>query len=366
MIAALPSDICVPIVGCASSVIDAGGGLATSIAGPLASSLLTAVGAGVQQAATYLVQQVFTVIQQSTTPEVTGSWFGSEVVLMEQVAPVVILPVLMVATIGPILRQDGRRLARVWGVGLPVALFAGMVATQLTHLALAATDYLSEAVVGPSPQALSDAFVHAAGSPAVAAAPVFVQIIMAGVTVTGAMAIWLELTLRSAGVYLATFFMPMVLVAYVWPSTAELARRGVQVLASLILSKFVIVAALGLGFAALSDGGVQAAVSGAAILLMAAFAPFALLRLAPVAEASVIAHLEGMSRRPIRSAARTATAAAAAPTHPVTQLVMSTVSGATRVANGGLVTNPVAAQSIPDHPADYLFPTSQDKGPGGG
>ena len=188
----------------------------------------------------------------------------------------------------------------------------------MTSLAIQATDYLSEAAVGPSPHALADAFIDAASSPAVSAAPLFVQILLAGVTVVGAMAIWLELTLRSAGVYLATFFMPLVLVAYVWPSTAELARRGIQVLASLVLSKFVIVAALGLGFVAVTSGSAQAAVSGAAILLMAAFAPFALLRLAPVAEASVIAHLEGMSRRPVRSAARTVTATAAAdpPRHP--------------------------------------------------
>ena len=364
MIAALPAALCFPTLVCPSSIIDAGGSLATSIAGPLASSLMTEVGAGVQQAATWLVQQVFNLIEQSTTPDVTGSWFVPEVQLMEQVSGVVILPVLMIATIGPVLRQDGRRLARVWGIGLPVAIFAGLAASQLARLAIQATDYLSEAAVGPSPHALADAFVHAATSPAVAAAPIFVQILLAGVTVVGAMAIWLELTLRSAGVYLATFFMPLVLVAYVWPSTAELARRGIQVLASLVLSKFVIVAALGLGFVAVTSGSAQAAVSGAAILLMAAFAPFALLRLAPVAEASVIAHLEGMSRRPVRSAARTATATAAAPTHPVTQLVMSTVSRARSAPNGGLASTPVAAQPIPDRRADYMFPTDQGAGSG--
>jgi hypothetical protein len=362
LIAALDGGLCFPTIVCPSSIIDAGSGLASSIAGPLASSLMSEVGAGVQQAATWLVQQVFTVIEQSTTPEVTGSWFVPQLQLMEQVAGLVILPVLMVATIGPVLRQDGRRLARVWGIGLPVAVFAGFAASELTQLAIQATDYLSEAVVGPSPDALAQAFVHAATSPAVEAAPLFVQMLLAAVTVAGAMAIWLELTLRSAGVYLATFFMPLVLVAYVWPSTAELARRGVQILASLVLSKFVIVASLGLGFVALTSGSAEAAVSGAAILLMAAFAPFALLRLAPVAEASVIAHLEGMSRRPIRAAARTVTAAAAAPVHPVTQMVMSTVSRAKSGPSGGLVSTPVSAQPITDRPPDYVVRSGSGSG----
>lgn len=365
MIAAPPLGLC-PTFVCPSSIFDAGGGLATSIAGPLASSLLTAVGAAVQQAATYLVYEVFQVIGGATTPDVGSRWFGSEMRMMEQVAAIVILPVLMVATIGPVLRQDGRRLARVWGVGLPTAVFAGFAATGLTHLTLRATDALSAVVVGPDQGDLAKAFVHAAASPSVAAAPVFVQVILAGITVAGATTVWLELTLRATGVYIATFFMPVVLVAYVWPSTAELARRGVQVLASLILSKFVIVAALSLGFAALTDGGPQAAVSGAAVLLLAAFAPFALLRLAPVAEASVIAHLEGMSRRPVRAAARSATAAAAAPTHPVTQLVMSTVSQARTASEGGLTASSVSPQPIPDRPPDYRFPSGSDGGFGGG
>ena len=366
MIPAPPFGLCITIV-CPGSILDAGSGVATSLAGPLASSLLTAVGDAVQQAATWLVTEVFGLIGGTTSPDVTDQrWFGPEVRLMEQVAVLVIVPLLMVATIGPVLRQDGRRLARVWGVGLPVAIFAGFATTQLTRVALGATDALSELVVGPSSNDLAKAFVHAAGSPAVATAPVFVQIILAGVTVIGAMAIWLELTLRSAGVYIATFFMPLVLVAYIWPSTAELARRGVQILASLILSKFVIVAALSLGFAALTGGGAQAAVSGAALLLMAAFAPFALLRLAPVAEASVIAHLEGMSRRPVRAAARTATTAGSAPSHPVTQLVMSTLSRTGSGAAGGLTATPVSAQHIPERPPDYLFPTGQDGGFDGG
>jgi hypothetical protein len=47
-----------------------------------------------------------------------------------------------------------------------------------------------------------------------------------------------------------------------------------------------------------------AAVSGVAILLMAAFAPMALLKLVPLVEVSAIAHLEGLSRRPFQAAER--------------------------------------------------------------
>ncbi len=76
-------------------------------------------------------------------------------------------------------------------------------------------------------------------------------------------------------------------------------------LVALILSKFVIVAALTLGLAAMASGtSADDAVAGGAILLIAGFAPFTLLRLAPIVESAAIAHLEGMSRRPFRAASR--------------------------------------------------------------
>jgi hypothetical protein len=164
---------------------------------------------------------------------------------------------------------------------------------------------------------------------------------------------------RSAGVYVATFFMPLALIGYIWPATAGVARRAIEVLVSLILSKFVILASVSLGLAALTGGGIDATVSGAAVLLIAAFAPFALLRLAPVVEASAIAHLEGMARRPARAAARTATAAAAAPLHPVTQAVMSVAAGRRSGADGdggGLGPRAVTSQPIPWHPPDFPGP----------
>ena len=121
--------------------------------------------------------------------------------------------------------------------------------------------------------------------------------------------------------------MPLALACYVWPATAAIAKRTVELLAALILSKFVIVATLTLGVAALHGGpSPDNAVIGAAILLIAGFAPFCLLRLAPIVEAGAIAHLEGMSRRPLRAAGRAATTVAAGPAHPVVGLVLSSKS----------------------------------------
>ena len=62
--------------------------------------------------------------------------------------------------------------------------------------------------------------------------------------------------MRAAAIYVAVFFMPLALACYVWPATTAIAKRTVELLAALILSKFVIVATLTLGVAALHGGPV--------------------------------------------------------------------------------------------------------------
>ena len=371
MIAGPSSLLCVAPGVCPGQAFGAGGGAAGSLAAQAAGSVLDALGSELSDASAWLVGHVMDLILTSTKPQLYSGWFGGEMALMRRVILLVVTPVLMAATIGPVLRQDGRRLFRVWGVGLPLALVAGMAGWQAAGWGLAATDALSGDVLGPNSEHFGHQF-SAAMAPA-AGDPLFVGIILSVLTLVGAVLLWLELVVRSAGVYVATFFMPLALVGYIWPATAGMARRAVEILVSLILAKFVIVASLSLGAAALGSGGVDAELSGSAILLVAAFAPFALLRLAPVVEAAAIAHLEGLSRRPGRAAARAVTAAAGAPTHPVTSLVMSGTAGRWAAAAAGQGTGgsgqgapagrTVGAQPIPMRAADYPFPPAS--GPAG-
>jgi hypothetical protein len=352
--------LCIPPLICPSQIVDAGGGVATSLAAQAAGSVLESVGSGLAQASSWLVGQVLELILHTTEPSTGGKWFGAEMRLMERVSLLVVLPVLMVATIGAVLRQDGRRLFRIWGVGLPLALFAGLAGSQLTEWGLDCADSLTAVVIGSHAQTFGEQYTRALAGAVVSTDPLFVGIILSLLTITGAMLLWLELVVRSAGVYVATFFMPLALVGYIWPATVGMARRAIEILVSLILAKFVIVASLSLGLAALVGGGVDATVSGAAILLVAAFAPFALLRLVPVVEASAIAHLEGMSRRPARAVGRTATSAANAQTHPITQLVMSAAArrsaGSSGQGSGGLAAHPVQGQDIPMRSPDFPMP----------
>lgn len=308
---------------CANPLSGLGRSVGDGVANAAGSAVIDAVGGAMSNAADWLVGHVMDLISRTTTPNFGHRWFREEAQPMATVVAAVLLPILMMASIGPVLRQDGRRLLRVWGVGLPVAVLAGMAASQLAGIALSVTDSLCSVFLGHQSRALAGSFTKGMVGGLASGLPIFVEILLAMLTLIGTILVWLELMVRDAAVYVATFFMPLVLVAYIWPATAHMAKRGVEIMVSLILSKFVIVASLSLGLAAISGSGADATVAGAGILLLAGFAPFALMRLAPVVEAAAIGHLEGMAHRPGRAAGRAVTAAAAAPTHPVTQMLMS-------------------------------------------
>ena len=98
-----------------------------------------------------------------------------------------------------------------------------------------------------------------------------------------AFALWIELLMREAAVYVIVLMLPLAFAAMVWPARRIWAVRAVELLVALILSKFAIVAVLSLGGAAISsgadDGSVAAVMAGAVLILLAAFSPWALLRL---------------------------------------------------------------------------------------
>ncbi|HYA44244.1 MAG TPA: hypothetical protein VED59_01455 [Acidimicrobiales bacterium] len=242
----------------------------------------------------------------TTGPGLEGGWFPPVVGNMMKVAGFFVAPILFAATLGAILRQDMRRLARAWGACLPLSLLGGFAVAQLAEEGVKVTDDLSEmieSVVSPDLQvnfakAVTGGLAYTLTWGPVVLIPVLIFLL-------GALAIWLELALRSAAIQLAVLFMPVALVGLIWPATAHWAKRLVELLGALLLTKPVIVAALCLGSHALAVGdNASSFVVAVAVLLLAAFAPFAILKLIPVVEVSAIAHMQGLSRQPARAVER--------------------------------------------------------------
>jgi hypothetical protein len=260
------------------------------------------------------------IVGQTTgvTPSEGNSWFGPIAAKMAPLAGFIAAPLLMVATIGAILRQDLRRLGRAWGVGLPVAALGGFAAVKLAGLGLSATDGLTRAVVATVAPNMKSDFVTALSAGLVPGIGGGVAALLSLVVLAGALLIWLELAVRSLAVEVAVFFMPLVLAGLVWPSSARWARRFVELLAALLLVKPVVAGVLALGTAALTSSRASAGsvLSGAALLLLAGFAPLAVLKMAPVVDAASVAHLHELSWAPLQAAGRAVTKLAAARSSP--------------------------------------------------
>jgi hypothetical protein len=323
-----------------------------------AEGVLDALTASLSSSASWLLGHLIDLINQATPVNFGTTWFSSRESAMLDLLELVVLPVLMAATAAAVLKQDLRRLGRIWAVGLPLALVAGVGGVQFADLALSATDAMCQVISAGGNGQLSGHFSDLMFAGLLNGAPQIIQVIVFVLMIIGAVLVWIELLLRAAAVYIAMFFMPLALGAYIWPATANITKRTLEVLLALILSKFVIVAALTLGLAALSSGtSADDAISAGAILLIAGFAPFTLLRLAPVVEAAAIAHLEGVSRRPFRAASRAAAVVAAPAQNPAARLLLSRM----RPSSAPTGPSPVRAAPLPQARPDYP-PTSSGAG----
>lgn len=294
----------------ALSLLGHGGASITSgIANSLATAIVKTIYEGLvkveESLVASLVNDVLNSIVKATT-EVSGDdgkgWFAT-IKSLAPVAELVVGPLLFAATIGAIFHQDMRRLARAWCLGLPVAALGGFAAVKLTGEGLAATDALSNAVIKQVAPHMKADFVKAI-SAGLASGATPVALLLSLVVVVGGLLLWLELAVRAIAIEIAVFFMPLALAGVVWPATAHFAKRFVALLASLLLLKPVVVGALGLGTAAITTGQGSSAVTGPAVLLIAAFAPVALFKMVPLVDAASVAHVHELSRQPVRAAER--------------------------------------------------------------
>lgn len=353
----------VPVAGCVVSAVGGAisggiGGDVAGAAGAVAKGIVDVFVGYVADAATWLVAHIAAIAGLQTDPNLSAKWFGGAVRNAQVVLEATVVPLLLVATIGAVLRQDLRRLGRIWGVGLPVALVVGGAGSLLANYAMSVTDALTALVTGRHGMHVARALTHLSLGALTSGAPPLVATGLYAIAIVGAVLVWLELLLRQSAIYIVMFFMPVALATYVWPASAAIARRAVQTLVALILSKFVIFTTISLGLAALSGPApIDQQFAGAGILLLASFTPFALMKLAPIVEVAAIQHLEGMSRRPFLAAARVASTVTS-PGSTVRNLVAS--RSADRPAGG---TTPVSPQPLATRAPDY--PISQGGSAGG-
>jgi hypothetical protein len=264
----------------------------------------------VVESAVWDLGQLSGLLGQGTTPDLESRWFRQTYGLMVGLAAALAPLFLVLGALQALARQDPGVVARAL-VNLALAFLAAALAVPIAALLLRITDNLSAYLVaaeldhlnrfldGVSAGLGQDLGGGPAQNPGVP--PLFMVFCAGDLICLGCMLIWLELLVREAATYVAVLFFPLLLAAAVWPRAMQLVRQLTEMLVAVILSKLAIVVVVVGGGAALVDAfehrSLGGLLVGGAVLLLAAYAPYKLLRMLPVVEVAATHVFDGGSRR---------------------------------------------------------------------
>ncbi len=236
----------------------------------------------------------------TTTPELSSSWFGSLYAYLAAIGAGLAGVFAMIGLAGALLRRNSDRLGEVAFGVLRAGLLTSM-AVGLTVIALAVVDGMSGDIVKSVDL---PKFFHtlesALGSGLAAGLLTFIVGLVA--TFVGLL-LWIELLVRDAAIVLAVLFLPVALAASIWPSLTSTTAKLVRLLAVFVVLKVVVLLVLMIGIDVLGNGATFGAGagsigtigSGLVILGIAAFAPWTLLHLLGLEAGSVSRQSAGRS-----------------------------------------------------------------------
>jgi hypothetical protein len=287
---------CEQVTGAVGNVA---GDVASDAAKAVAQPIFREATEWVAQGAGWLVGRVGGLIDTSTTPRLQSRWFAGQYAQMGLLATALALPLLFLAVIQAALARNPALITRALAA-VPVAFVLTGAAVAIVAALLGVTDWACQAISGQTGPNSREFFGDVAkafdtitdDSGATGAAPaLFVALLASIFAALAALAVWVELLIRSAGIYVCVLFFPVVLVARIWPKLEKWATRLAEALTALILSKFVIVAVLSVAGAAVADSraseGFNGVLAAGALLIFAAFAPLVLFRLVQFADPQI-------------------------------------------------------------------------------
>lgn len=121
-------------------------------------------------------------------------------------------------------------------------------------------------------------------------------LLVAIITLLLTLLLYVEMVLRAALILVTTTFVPLVCVMAIWPRLSGAATKMAEFLILLLMSKFVMVTAVYVGFSMVAYGAIpgnQGMAVGIATLLLAAFSPLLLLQGIRIGESSTSSVVRG-------------------------------------------------------------------------
>jgi hypothetical protein len=286
----------------------------------VADGILDQITTWVAEGAAWLMGEVIVEIDKTTTPKLTTEGFLSEYARMAQVASILAAAMFVMALMEAVMQGSWAVLGKAVFVSVPLAFVGTSIAFVLVQLMLVVTDGMAHAVTVATQEHSTHFFKTAIGDLSKAggqaggaageatqgppggvvgaaagatAVPLFVTFVMAIVGAFAAFCVWIELWFRDASVYVVVLFMPLAAAAAISPRWAHVLRRYIEVIVTVIGSKFVIVSVVALAASLVAEEGAsfEHILAASALLLVACFCPLILFRLVLSTEEGVSAAL---------------------------------------------------------------------------
>jgi hypothetical protein len=284
----------------------------------LGNSIFEEVTSWTAEGATWLIGKVVAGIEKTTTPDLTSKGFLAEYAKMAQIAVLLGAAMLLLAILEAVAQSSWQVLAKAVLVNVPIAFIGTSAAFTIVQLLLLATDQMSHAVAVATHHqsehffksaitSLGEAGANAGGAAmgtsageaerpvgeatGAVAVPLFVTFLAAIIGAFAAFFVWIEMLMRDAAVYVVALFMPISMATFISPRWSGILRRTVELLVVVIGSKFVIVSIIALAAGLVSEDGapVEHILAASALLLLACFSPFVLMRMVLSTESAMSA-----------------------------------------------------------------------------
>lgn len=310
-------------------VIDEVGGFVGGAATAGFEMIIGGLVAWVIDAVVWVVGGVFSFFIDATDPNVQADWFitgNGPYATTLSIGAVLLLLFVFAGIVQGTLSGDVGGMLRRMVVDLPVSVLGMVGLVTVTQALIQLTDVLSAHVMGSFEQDISD-FTGVVTSLTVLSggqATAFVVFLLGLVTVLAGVILVAELVVREALIYIVVALAPLVFATRMWPATKGAARKLLELLCALILSKLVIAVALAVAAAAAVGAGsggevtslptpevyaedpggsvtqaVGILLTAAAAFGVAAFSPMLIARLLPLTEGAVVA--QGVKGGPVRA-----------------------------------------------------------------
>ncbi|WP_298212171.1 hypothetical protein [Ferrimicrobium sp.] len=203
----------------------------------------------------------------------------------------VLVPALLIGAVAALWHQSVATLIELVA-RVPIAVCAVLLAPTLTNDLASVVNALSKGPLADIAALPRLALIFTWGRAVPGVGPI-VAGVLAAIALLGALALFLELLMRDAGIYLVLALFPLASIGIVLPMGRHWFTTALRSLFGLVISKLILAIGIGLGASLLveatSSSGpgdiLSLALSGVALLLVVCFAPIAILRSVAFSEA---------------------------------------------------------------------------------